>query len=156
MRNLARAALVVLCATGASLPILPAAQAASSAAPADCRYFFTSGRPGPNGETRGSGVYDEGDRDGDGRVCRNGWWVRPYEVHHHHDDDRDDDHRWDDHRDDHHRDDHRWDDHRWDDRRDDDHHRGDHRRDDDRRDDHRHDHGDHHDHDHDHSHGRRP
>ncbi|QLE74455.1 hypothetical protein FGW37_25205 [Streptomyces rectiverticillatus] len=146
MRNLARAALVVLCAAGAALPIVPVAQAASSSAPADCRYFFTSGRPGPNGETRGSGVYDEGDRDGDGRVCRNGWWVRPHEVHHHHDDDHGDDgHRWDGHRDD----------RRWDDgRRDDSHHRGDQHRDDDRRDDHRHDHDDRHDHDH--SHGRRP
>ncbi|GGX60997.1 hypothetical protein [Streptomyces hiroshimensis] len=149
MRNLARAALVVLCATGAALPVLPVAQAATSAAPLDCRYVYSNGRPGPGGETRGSGVYDEGDRDSEGRVCHNGWWVHPYEVHH-----RDDDHRGDDHgrNDDHRRDDdHRWDndhrrddDHRWDN----DHHRDDHgRNDDDRRD---------HDRDHDHSHGRRP
>ncbi|MFE5870082.1 hypothetical protein ACFQ6V_15730 [Streptomyces roseifaciens] len=159
MRNIARAALVVLCATGAALPVIPVAQAASSA-PLDCRYVYSHGRPGPSGESRGSGVYDEGDRDAEGRVCHNGWWVHPYEIHRHDDDHHGDDHhRGDDHRRD---DDHGWnDDHRWDDHRNDGDHRhdGDHRRDDHRRDDdHRHDHGDRHDNDHhhgDHDYGRR-
>ncbi|MFD4376049.1 hypothetical protein [Streptomyces sp. NPDC058486] len=73
MRALTRAAAVALCAAGLAVTLAPTAQAAG------CRYYYTSYFTGPNGEKTGSGNYAEGDRDPEGRVCENGWWVSPYD-----------------------------------------------------------------------------
>ncbi|MFC4566027.1 hypothetical protein ACFO4E_29585 [Nocardiopsis mangrovi] len=74
MKAFTRAALIAACAAGAALAVVHPAQAAEG-----CRYYYTSFFQGPNGETTGSGEYAEGDRDPEGRICRNGWWVSPYE-----------------------------------------------------------------------------
>ncbi|MET8976149.1 hypothetical protein ABZX85_11070 [Streptomyces sp. NPDC004539] len=64
-------------ATALTVAIAPLA---SASAAAGCRYYYTSYYRGPNGETKGSGEYREGDHDPEGRICRNGWWVSPYEL----------------------------------------------------------------------------
>ncbi|WP_416973267.1 hypothetical protein [Streptomyces sp. 4F14] len=53
---------------------------ASASAAAGCRYYYTSYFRGPNGETKGSGEYSEGDHDPEGRICRNGWWMEAAEL----------------------------------------------------------------------------
>ncbi len=77
MRKLASAVLLVACTAGLAVSIAPAAQAAGKG----CRYYYTSsyGR-GPNGETSGYGDYAEGDRDPEGRICQDGWWVETREL----------------------------------------------------------------------------
>ncbi|NRQ36410.1 hypothetical protein HII36_31925 [Nonomuraea sp. NN258] len=72
MHRMAPAVLATLCVSGAFMAL-----SATPAAATGCRYYYTSHFPGPNGETKGSGEYAEGDRDPEGRVCRNGWWVSP-------------------------------------------------------------------------------
>ncbi|MER8236488.1 hypothetical protein ACIRQY_32060 [Streptomyces sp. NPDC101490] len=69
-----RAAAVSVCAAGLAFSLAPAAQAAQASG---CRYYYTSWFTGPNGQTTGSGEYAEGDRDPEGRICENGWWVSP-------------------------------------------------------------------------------
>ncbi|MFE9607257.1 hypothetical protein [Streptomyces sp. NPDC006012] len=75
MRTVVRAALLAVCTTAVALSVVPAAQAAQSG----CRYYYTSWGRGPHGETTGSGEYAEGDRDPEGRICQNGWWIDPNE-----------------------------------------------------------------------------
>ncbi|MEU6394346.1 hypothetical protein [Streptomyces sp. NPDC046939] len=84
MKTLTRLVAVAACAIAAALTTLPTAQAASSTpvaqAASGCRYYYTSYFKGPGGETKGSGEYAEGDHDPEGRICRNGWWVSPYDL----------------------------------------------------------------------------
>ncbi|MGW5422313.1 hypothetical protein [Streptomyces sp. NPDC003943] len=85
MKAFTRLVAVAACTAAAALAVVPTAQAAPGAAPAakaaaGCRYYYTSYFTGPNGEKTGSGEYAEGDHDPEGRVCRNGWWVSPYEL----------------------------------------------------------------------------
>ncbi|MGW5002463.1 hypothetical protein ACWEP8_32925 [Streptomyces hydrogenans] len=75
MKTFTRLVAVAACTAAAALTVVPAAQAAGG-----CRYYYTSYYTGPNGETKGSGQYVEGDHDPEGRICRNGWWVSPYEL----------------------------------------------------------------------------
>lgn len=77
MRKFVSAVLLAACTAGITLAVVPTAQAAGNG----CRYYYTSslGR-GPNGETSGFGNYAEGDRDPEGRICENGWWVETQEV----------------------------------------------------------------------------
>ncbi|MFH7595695.1 hypothetical protein WDV06_11415 [Streptomyces racemochromogenes] len=82
MKTFTRVVAVAACTAAAALTVVPAAQAAPAAraAAAGCRYYYTSYFTGPNGEKTGSGEYAEGDHDPEGRICRNGWWVSPYEL----------------------------------------------------------------------------
>ncbi|MFD5326219.1 hypothetical protein [Streptomyces sp. NPDC127092] len=81
MQTFTRLVAVAACTAAAALAVVPTAQAAPAAkAAAGCRYYYTSYFTGPNGEKTGSGEYAEGDHDPEGRVCRNGWWVSPYEL----------------------------------------------------------------------------
>ncbi|XIE77156.1 hypothetical protein AB6O49_00215 [Streptomyces sp. SBR177] len=81
MKTLTRLVAVAACTAAAALAVVPVAQAAPAAkAAAGCRYYYTSYFNGPNGEKTGSGEYAEGDHDPEGRICRNGWWVSPYEL----------------------------------------------------------------------------
>ncbi|MEU7637602.1 MULTISPECIES: hypothetical protein [unclassified Streptomyces] len=75
MGKLTRIVLVGLCVLSAGMVAAPAASAQGQG----CRYYYTSWGRGPHGETTGSGEYAEGDRDPEGRICRNGWWVEPDE-----------------------------------------------------------------------------
>jgi hypothetical protein len=70
MRKLMSVVLLAMCTAGVAISVAPTAQAAQG-----CRYYYTSWGQGPNGETTGFGEYAEGDRDPEGRVCENGWWV---------------------------------------------------------------------------------
>ncbi|MFC8505138.1 hypothetical protein ACFU3J_00240 [Streptomyces sp. NPDC057411] len=82
MTTFTRLVTAAACTAAAALTLVPTAQAAAPAAQAaaGCRYYYTSYFKGPNGETKGSGEYAEGDHDPEGRICRNGWWVSPYEL----------------------------------------------------------------------------
>ncbi|MFD5419106.1 hypothetical protein ACFWJT_13880 [Streptomyces sp. NPDC127069] len=82
MKTFTRLVAVAACTAAAALTVVPTAQAAPVARPAaaGCRYYYTSYFTGPNGEKTGSGEYAEGDHDPEGRICRNGWWVSPYEL----------------------------------------------------------------------------
>ncbi len=76
MRKMVSAVLLAVCTAGVVVSVAPTAQAAGQG----CRYYYTSsmGR-GPNGETSGYGDYAQGDRDPEGRVCENGWWIETNE-----------------------------------------------------------------------------
>ncbi|MEU1291692.1 MULTISPECIES: hypothetical protein [unclassified Streptomyces] len=81
MKTFTRLLAVATCTAAAALAVVPAAQATPAAkAAGGCRYYYTSYFTGPNGEKTGSGEYAEGDHDPEGRICRNGWWVSPYEL----------------------------------------------------------------------------
>jgi len=84
MKTFTRLVAVAACTAAAALALVPTAQAAptepAAKAAAGCRYYYTSYFTGPNGEKTGSGEYAEGDHDPEGRVCRNGWGVSPYEL----------------------------------------------------------------------------
>lgn len=52
-----------------------AAMSTPAVAAQGCTYYYSRYRPGPEGQTTGSGTFAEGDIDPEGRVCRHGWWV---------------------------------------------------------------------------------
>jgi len=62
----------LLAAAIVSAPLVGVSSA--SAAGQGCQLWYSSTSPGPNGETNGSGYYQEGQRGPDGRICEDGWW----------------------------------------------------------------------------------